>query len=105
VTREWSRDLDVLGFDRLIHEPARLVLMTNLYVVDQADFVYLAGRTGLTAGNISSHMTRLEEAGYVEISKTFVGKRPRTVYALTATGRAAFEEYRRTVGDLLADSG
>lgn len=105
MTREGTRDLDGLGFDRLIHEPARLVLMTNLYVVDEADFVYLAGRTGLTAGNISSHMTRLEEAGYVDISKTFAGKRPRTVYALTATGRAAFAQYRQTVGDLLADSG
>lgn len=103
MTQPNSADLDALGFDRLIHEPARLVLVTNLYVVDEADFVYLAGRTGLTAGNISSHMTRLENAGYVAISKTFVGKRPRTVYALTTTGRAAFERYRKTVGDLLSD--
>ena len=105
MTKAGPRDLDALGFDRLIHEPARLVLMTNLYVVEEADFVYLAGRTGLTAGNISSHMTRLEEAGYVDIGKTFVGKRPRTVYTLTATGRNAFEQYRRTVGDLLSDGG
>jgi len=93
---------DALGIDRLIHEPARLVLITHLYVVDEADFVYLAGRTGLTAGNISSHMTRLEEAGYVKTDKSFVGKRPRTVYALTAAGRAAFERYREQVGGLLA---
>ena len=87
--------------DRLIHEPARLVLVSNLYVVDEADFVYLANRTGLTSGNISSHMTKLEEAGYVEVTKTFVGKRPRTTYKLTATGRRAFEQYRTSVEDLL----
>jgi DNA-binding MarR family transcriptional regulator len=92
-----------LEFDRLIHEPARLVLMANLYVVEEADFVYLARRTGLTAGNISSHMTRLEAAGYVTVSKTFAGKRPRTVYQLTGTGRAAFERYRQQVGGLLAE--
>ncbi len=89
--------------DRLIHEPARLVLMSNLYMVDEADFVFLARQTGLTAGNISSHMTRLENAGYVTIEKTFVDKRPRTTYALTDTGRTAFERYRQHVGELLAN--
>jgi len=91
-----------LDFDRLIHEPARLVLMSNLYVVDEADFVYLSRRTGLTAGNISSHMTRLEAAQYVTIEKTFADKRPRTTYALTKTGRIAFETYRQHVNSLLA---
>jgi DNA-binding MarR family transcriptional regulator len=96
-----SQELD---FDRLIHEPARLVLMANLYVVDEADFVFLARRTSLTAGNISSHMARLEAAEYVTIEKTFAGKRPRTTYALTDTGRTAFETYRQHVNALLADS-
>jgi DNA-binding MarR family transcriptional regulator len=96
-----SRQLD---FDRLIHEPARLVLMSNLYVVDEADFVFLTRRTGLTAGNISSHMARLEAAEYVTIEKTFADKRPRTTYALTNTGRTAFETYRQHVNALLADS-
>ena len=91
-----------LDFDRLIHEPARLVLMSNLYVVDEADFVFLARRTGLTAGNISSHMARLEAAQYVTIEKTFADKRPRTTYALTKTGRIAFETYRQHVNSLLA---
>lgn len=88
--------------DRLIHEPARLVLMSNLSVVDEADFVFLARQTGLTAGNISSHMTRLEHAGYVTVDKSFAGKRPRTVYKLTKTGRAAFERYRRHVARLIS---
>jgi len=88
--------------DRLIHEPARLILVSNLAVVDEADFVYLSRQTGLTAGNISSHMARLEKAGYVAVAKTFVGKRPRTVYRLTGAGRRAFEGYRIHVADLLA---
>jgi len=87
--------------DRLIHEPARLVLVSSLYVVDEADFVYLTNRTGFTSGNISSHMTKLETAGYVEVTKTFVDKRPRTTYKLTETGRHAFEQYRASVEGLL----
>ncbi len=87
--------------DRLIHEPVRLVLVSSLYVVDEADFVYLADRTGFTSGNISSHMTKLETAGYVEVTKTFVGKRPRTAYKLTKAGRQAFEQYRTSVEGLL----
>ncbi len=87
--------------DRLIHEPARLLLVTNLAAVEEADFVYLADRTGLTAGNISSHMARLEAAGYVRIEKGFAGKRPRTVYRLTRRGREAFAAYRESVADLL----
>ena len=94
-----------MTLDRLIHEPARLVLMANLAVVDEADFVFLSRQTGFTAGNISSHMTRLEEAGYVELEKGFAGKRPRTVYRLTAAGREAFERYRENVADLLAGPG
>lgn len=95
-------DAGALDFDRLIHEPARLVLMANLYVVDEADFVFLSRQTGLTAGNISSHMTRLEDAGYVTVDKTFVGKRPRTVYALTRDGRTAYERYRDHLAGLLS---
>ena len=87
--------------DRLIHAPARLLLISNLVIVDEADFVYLSARTGLTAGNISSHMTRLEEAGYVRIEKGFAGRRPRTTYALTERGRSAFDAYRRQVDSVL----
>lgn len=87
--------------DRLIHEPARLSLMANLYVVEEADFVYLARQCGLTAGNVSSHMSRLADAGYVTTTKTFVGKRPRTTYRLSQAGRDAFERYRDQVTRLL----
>ena len=91
-----------MTLDRLIHEPARLVLMANLAVVEEADFVYLSRQTGFTAGNISSHMARLENAGYVELEKGFAGRRPRTVYRLTAAGREAFERYREDVAGILA---
>ena len=87
--------------NRLIHESARLVLVSSLYVVEEADYVYLANRTGFTSGKISSHMTKLEAAGYVDITKEFVGKRPRTTYKLTETGRREFEQYRDSIEDLL----
>lgn len=87
--------------DRVIHEPARLKLVASLAVVEEADFTFLSGRTGLTDGNISSHMSRLETAGYVTVTKTFVRNRPRTVYRLTTRGRAAFESYRADLAALL----
>ncbi len=95
------------AIDRLIHEPARLRLMSLLYVVDEADFVYLSAQTGLTAGNISSHMTRLDKAGYVEVSKTFVDRKPRTLYQLTPEGMWALDDYRAAMTELLTpmDSG
>jgi DNA-binding MarR family transcriptional regulator len=88
--------------DRLIHEPARLRLVTLLYVVDEADFTYLADRASMTAGNLSSHMAKLERSDYVHIDKSFVGRRPHTVYRLTARGRAAIETNRREIAALLA---
>jgi DNA-binding transcriptional ArsR family regulator len=76
-----------LPLDRLIHEPARLAIMTVLSAVKAADFVFLQRATGLTKGNLSSHLTRLEEAGLVKITKTFVNKRPHTDVELTRLGK------------------
>jgi DNA-binding transcriptional ArsR family regulator len=73
--------------DRLIHAPGRLAILTVLSSVEEADFVFLLRTTGLTKGNLSSHLTRLEEAGLVEIEKRFVRKKPNTNVALTALGR------------------
>jgi len=78
---------DELLVDRLIHEPARLAIMTVLSSVKAADFVFLQRTTGLTKGNLSSHLTKLEEAGLVTIDKTFVRKKPNTSVALTPEGR------------------
>lgn len=80
--------------DRIIHEPARLVIAAILYAVDGSDFLYLLRETGLTKGNLSAHLARLEESGYVTIEKSFRGKVPQTMCRLTAEGRAAFRDYR-----------
>ncbi len=80
--------------DRLIHEPARLLIMTILSAVDSADFLYLQRESGLTKGNLSSHLSKLESSGYVEITKTYRGKIPLTLCKLSEKGQAAFSGYR-----------
>ncbi|MFX1318368.1 MAG: winged helix-turn-helix domain-containing protein [Promethearchaeota archaeon] len=81
--------------DRVIHEPARLAIMSHLYVLDRADFLFLKQQTGMTWGNLSSHITKLENAGYVEVIKKFVDRKPYTLIQLTKAGRQAFEQYQR----------
>lgn len=85
---------DLNDLDRVIHEPARLMLMAMLSAVEQADFTFLMNQSGLTRGNLSTHLTKLEDAGYIEIHKGFRGKYPQTLVRLTADGRAAFDRYR-----------
>ena len=87
--------------DRLVHEPARLMLMAVLYVIDSADFTFLMNQTGMTWGNLSAHMSKLEEAGYLEVEKTFKGKRPNTMLRLTRQGRTAFQAYRHKMKQVL----
>jgi DNA-binding transcriptional ArsR family regulator len=84
---------DLSSLDRMIHEPARLMIMTILFAVEEADFVYLQRECGLTQGNLSSHLSRLEDAEYLTITKTFKGKYPLTICRLTRKGREAFESY------------
>uniref|UniRef100_A0A7C4L0L2 Transcriptional regulator n=1 Tax=Bellilinea caldifistulae TaxID=360411 RepID=A0A7C4L0L2_9CHLR len=79
--------------DRLLHEPARLAIVSLLAVVEKADFLYLQRESGLTKGNLSAHLSKLESGGYVQIEKTFRGKLPLTLVALTPQGRAALEQY------------
>jgi DNA-binding transcriptional ArsR family regulator len=93
----------IAGIDRLIHEPARLMILALLYVVESGDFTFLMRQTGLTWGNLSSHLSKLEDAGYVEIEKEFVGKKPHTMLRLTDEGREAFREYRRSMKQVLDD--
>jgi DNA-binding MarR family transcriptional regulator len=80
--------------DRIIHEPARLALTAILSVVESADFLYLQRETGLTKGNLSSHLAKLEEAGYVAIKKTYRGRIPLTLVRLTDAGATAYKAYR-----------
>ena len=88
--------IEPLGdIDKIIHEPARLMIMSVLYVVESADFVFLRNQTGLTNGNLSSHLNKLESVGYVEVEKKFKGKKPQTILKLSVQGREAFEVYRK----------
>jgi len=89
------------NIDRLIHEPARYAIMAYLYVVDSADFLFLLRQTGFTWGNLSAHIGKLETAGYIEVRKEFLGKKPHTVASLTQKGRYAFETYRREMKRVL----
>lgn len=91
----------MLAVDRLIHEPARLIILAILYVLDSADFLYLLNETGLGKGNLSSHLKRLEEAAYITIEKTYRGKTPMTICQLTKTGQSAYETYREQLKDVL----
>ena len=93
--------LNLEEIDRLIHEPARLSVMALLYVIESADFVFLMNQTGLTWGNLSAHLSKLEEAGYIEVKKSFKGKRPNTELRLTVAGRQAFQAYRSRLQQLL----
>ncbi|NHI92322.1 MAG: transcriptional regulator [Candidatus Lokiarchaeota archaeon] len=75
--------------------------MSHLYVIESADFTYIRLQTDLTWGNLSSHVSKLEEAGYVLIQKEFIKKKPRTMLSLTTEGRKAFEEYQQQMKQLL----
>lgn len=93
----------IAEIDGLVHQPARLSILALLYVVERAEFLYLHRQTGLTRGNLSSHLSTLEEAGYVEVSKEFVDKRPLTLLRMTEQGRAAFDAYRQRMKRFLDD--
>ncbi len=79
--------------DPLLHSQLRLAVMSILLSVEEAEFVYLKEKTQATAGNLSVQIDKLNEAGYIEVEKSFVGKKPRTVCRITSAGRKAFEEY------------
>jgi DNA-binding MarR family transcriptional regulator len=93
----------ITDVDRIIHEPARYLIMAYLYVVESADFLFLLRQTELTKGNLSSHLGKLEKAGYVDIKKKFSGKIPQTLLKLTKDGRTAFDDYRSSMKKVLAD--
>jgi DNA-binding transcriptional ArsR family regulator len=97
-----NQDLQPLAeIDRVIHEPARLAILGLLSAVDSADFLFVQNQTGLTGGNLSSHMARLEEAGYVEVTKEFVNRIPRTLLRSTKKGRSALRQYKRNMLQVL----
>ena len=91
---------DAAALDRVVHEPVRLAILTALDACRSADFTYLQNLIGLTNGNASAHLARLEEAGLVAVTKTFSGRMPRTIYRLTRTGRASLQRHWQQLDDL-----
>jgi DNA-binding MarR family transcriptional regulator len=89
--------------DPLIHAPARLNIMMLLYVVESLDYVFLKNQTGLSWGNLATHLGKLEEARYVEIKKGYQGKKPHSMIKLTPEGRTAFQAYKSSFQQLLDD--
>lgn len=92
----------IASVDRVVHEPGRLMVLACLAVVSKADYLYVLRQTGLTQGNLSSHLAKLEAAGYVAVEKSFVGKVPRTLLQLTDAGREALRAYRDRLVDVLS---
>ncbi len=91
----------IKSVDKIIHEPARLNIMAHLYVIESADFLFILHQTGLTFGNLSSHLSKLEDAEYIDIIKEFKGKKPHTMLKLTKKGRQAFDDYRKQMKNFL----
>jgi len=83
--------------DRTIHAPTRLKILAYLSVVESTDFTFLLNQTGLTRGNLSANLRKLEDAGYISIQKEFVDRIPRTLICLTDSGREAIHEYRQNM--------
>jgi len=101
LNENWA---DLAAVDKLIHEPARLAAMAILDAVESADFLYLQRATELTKGNLSVHLQKLEEAGLIEIQKTFQGKYPRTLCKLTMKGKEAFGKYKDQMKSVLGSA-
>jgi DNA-binding transcriptional ArsR family regulator len=91
----------VTNLDRVIHEPARLLVVALLAGVREADFLWLLSESGLTKGNLSNHLAKLADAGYVEVEKTYKGKIPLTLLRLTRQGKSAFDRYKKTMNGVL----
>lgn len=94
----------VAGSDKIIHEPARLAIMTALSSCQSADFTFLQRLTGLTKGNLSSHLSKLEEAGLITIEKRFVGKTPNTRISITPIGKQSIERHWQLLDKLRQDA-
>jgi DNA-binding MarR family transcriptional regulator len=105
MNEDWRALTDV---DKLLHEPSRLMILVILNSVEKADFVYLQRETGLTRGNLSVHLSKLSDAGYIDIQKTFNGKIQQTICQITEIGKIAFQKYTdylKHVVDKISTSG
>ncbi len=98
-----SDEIPQITIDKIIHEPARLKIMAVLFVLESADFLFLMQQTGLSYGNLSSHMSKLEETEYIEVIKDFIGRKPHTMLRLTEKGRKAFITYREQMKQFFSE--
>jgi DNA-binding transcriptional ArsR family regulator len=92
----------VMQLDRLVHEPARLLIMAMLAGAEEVEFRFIEKLSGLSKGNLSSHMSKLEAGGLIEVLKSFRGKRPLTTLRITPAGRTALDQYRRHLAEVVA---
>jgi len=97
-------DFNPSEVNKLIHAPIRLGIMTILNSAKKVNFIYLREKLDVTDGNLSSHMEKLEKAGYVNVKKTFVDKKPNTVYSITEKGKKAFRGYLEHLEKILEES-
>jgi DNA-binding transcriptional ArsR family regulator len=91
---------EIANLDKLIHEPARLAILTALSACESADFLFLKRLTGLSDGNLSSHITKLEEADLVKIQKQFIDKKPSTEIQITSQGIEAIQKHWEQLGSI-----
>jgi DNA-binding MarR family transcriptional regulator len=98
-----NTDNPLADIDQIIHAPARLRILMMLYVVESLDYVFLKNQSGLSWGNLATHLGKLEDAEYIRIQKGFEGKKPHSMIQLTTQGRAAFREYKNRFQQILDD--
>ena len=103
IKAEGEDILPIKKIDRLIHEPGRLMIMSHLYIVKSADFLYLKRQTGLTWGNLSAHLSKLEATGYIDVEKEFGDKKPHMMLHLTDKGWNAFQTYSQSMKQIFED--
>ncbi len=101
-SKSQTEQQSILGIDRVIHEPARMLILMILLSVENADFLFLLRQTGLTRGNLSSHMSKLEAAGFITIQKEFVEKIPRTLLSIKEDGKSAFYSYCKVMKEIIS---
>ena len=94
-------NIPIEEIDKVIHEPARMKIMANLYFVESMDAIFLLRQTNLTWGNLATHTKKLEAAGYIKVKKEFIRRKPHTMFRLTKKGREAFEEYRMNMKKII----
>lgn len=102
MTKPESPVQSIMDLNRIVHEPARLAILTVLEAADEVEFLFLEKVTGLSKGNLSGHTQKLEVAGYLETLKGFKGRIPSTRFRITKTGRKALEAYQKQMKALMS---